>query len=150
MDLLVSLHRRQIDVSKKYTSKILNPVSPRLDNLLLKTFGVAFKVPHFSLCCLMFLFFQMLFQVQILHTEFLWLSNDILPLTLSRPRWHRAIYCVCNTTDWWDGGSLCSHVSHFQLTLFSHCLLKSGTKIRVIFTPLEIQFFSWDIFKTKF
>lgn len=47
MNFLVSLHKLgQIDVSKKYIRRILYLILPWLDNLLLKTFGVAVKVPN--------------------------------------------------------------------------------------------------------
>ena len=76
---------------KKYTNIILYVIIPRLDNLLLKTFGVAVKVPNFSFCCLSFLLFQMWFQ---LHAGFfLWSSNDRIPLTV---RSNEAQTTLCN------------------------------------------------------
>lgn len=72
-------------------SIIMYLITLRLDNLLLKTFGDAVKVPHF--CCLMFLFFQMWFQLQTLYVGCLWSGNDTFPLILCN---NKAQMTLCN------------------------------------------------------
>lgn len=89
-----------------YKNVILYLITPRLDNLLLKTFGVAVKVPNFSFCCLMYLFFQMWFQLQTCCPGFLWLSSDTFFFSLGvirRPKWRCAIVCVQQSSlvGWW-------------------------------------------------
>ena len=137
-------------------------ITPRLDNLLLKAFEVAVKVPNFSFCCLMFIFFQMWFQ---LHARFLWLSNDMSPLTLCE---NKAQMTLCNLVceqqirlvGWWI--TVQSMSMSVRITISSHLFCAAcsnlGSKLGLSQPQNTFHqtyrlcpvFFSLDIFISKY
>lgn len=131
-------------------------ITPRLDNLLLKTFEVAVKVPNFSFCCLMFIFFQMWFQLHSLVEQW----HDSFNFVRKQGPNDAVQFSMCATDQ--TGGMVdhcavhvCPH--HYQLSPLLHCLLKSritGVKSTSKYLSSDLQivssFFSLGMFISKY